>query len=84
MGAIMKINQRFKTREDLDSHFAYFELECPLEMSEVAVFITNLLQNHQTRKNLVSIVQEKFPQTNATSEVDEVINTYTELEILEH
>lgn len=80
----MKINQRFKTRRDLDTHFAYFEFEGPLEMSEVAIFITNLLRDHQTRENLMGAVQEKFPLTDATSEVDEVLNTYTELEILEH
>jgi hypothetical protein len=72
---MMKANQRFRIRKDLKSWVVYFEMEGPLEMPELSAKIIEQLSLEKTRDDLVAFVKDNYPEANAESEVDGVINT---------
>lgn len=79
----MKIKGGFRIRVDLDGYIAWFEdPEFDLELSEVAAFITECLQEEITRDDLVEAVQARYLDVEE-DEVDEAIRIYAQAGILE-
>ena len=73
----MKINQPFRSRRDLECHIVFFRGDAPLEMTEVAAFITNLLSADRTREELIALTASEFPQLVASEEVDYTVEVLT-------
>lgn len=78
----MEINQRFNSRKDLAGWVVYFEEEGPLEMPEVSAFVMSMLSCEKSRDELVTEVRANFPELDAEHEVDEVIETLRQLNLL--
>ena len=78
----MKINQRFRTRKDLRFHIVYFEMEGPLETSEVSAKIIDQLAEEKTEAELLKFVQDNYPDADAQAEVTEVLDTLKQLSLL--
>lgn len=79
----MRINQDFRTRKDVEEWMIYFEDGEVLEMPAISALITELLRVNRTRTQLVEWIGSLFPTTNAEEEVDEMISTYTHLQLLD-
>lgn len=71
----MKITQPFRIRKDIESYIAFFRSTAPLEMTEVAAFISKLLKVNKTTEELIKATHVQFPEIDARQEVEYTIQT---------
>lgn len=79
----MKIAQRFRIRKDIESYIAFFSGSAPLEMTEVAAFISILLKENKTLEELVEATHAQFLEIDARHEVVYTIQTLHEAGVLD-
>lgn len=78
----MNINQEFRVRKDLECYIVFFKGDAPLEMTEVAAFITELMKENKTREELINATKEKFIDIDADKEVDYTIQMLLDAGVL--
>ena len=76
------INQKFKVRKDIRRWIVYFEDDGPVEMSGISAFITSLIGENKSREELIEEVKKKYPNQNSAQEVDKVLKTLQEMNLL--
>ena len=79
----MKLNQNFRSRKDLEGWMICFENGETLEMSFVSAFLTELLRARRTRLQLTEWLHELFPAIDTDEEINHVLTTYNDLQLLE-